>query len=380
MDKIDNINVQRILWCCDYKRISIDDLSRALGIAKNTIDKLIEGSDSLTYNQLRKLANYFDRGVLFFLEETPLVDNQVLSAAFRTIANQKFNLDSSTKALVERAEKQREIYAALVEDLDDPPPLFVSPEISEEPVRAAAQVRRWLGLSDRNDFKSFRAAIENKGILVFLTNGFQGKWQIPKQNPILGFSLYDPRLPLVVVKKAQQESRQSFTLMHELAHILSHRSSVIDDESDFALYTGNERVANEFAAHVLLPDSFLNQINLQEKPGSAEQFDDWLRIYRNRWGVSTEVMLLRLLSSHRVSQGEYDDYKYWVSSRQDVENAEGVRLYRHREPRNIFGDRYVRSVLEALDQERITINKASKFLDGLKLSDIRKLESYCATH
>ncbi len=380
MDKIDNINVQRILWCCDYKRISIDDLSRALGIAKNTIDKLIEGSDSLTYNQLRKLANYFDRGVLFFLEETPLVDNQVLSAAFRTIANQKFNLDSSTKALVERAEKQREIYAALVEDLDDPPPLFVSPEISEEPVRAAAQVRRWLGLSDRNDFKSFRAAIENKGILVFLTNGFQGKWQIPKQNPILGFSLYDPRLPLVVVKKAQQESRQSFTLMHELAHILIHRSSVIDDESDFALYTGNERVANEFAAHVLLPDSFLNQINLQEKPGSAEQFDDWLRIYRNRWGVSTEVMLLRLLSSHRVSQGEYDDYKYWVSSRQDVENAEGVRLYRHREPRNIFGDRYVRSVLEALDQERITINKASKFLDGLKLSDIRKLESYCATH
>ena len=380
MDKIENINVQRILWCCDFKRVSIDDLSRALGIAKNTIDKLIDGSDSLTYNQLRKLANYFDRGVLFFLEETPPVDSQVLSAAFRTIANQKVDLDSSTKALVQRAEKQREIYAALVEDLDDPPPPFVPPDISEEPIRASAQVRKWLGLSDRNDFKSFRAAIENKGILVFLTNGFQGKWQIPKKNPILGFSLYDPKLPLVVVKKAQQESRQSFTLMHELAHILIHRASVIDDESDFASYTGHERVANEFAAHVLLPDSLLSQIQLQEKPSNVEQFDDWLRIYRNRWGVSTEVMLLRLLSNHRVSQDEYDDYKYWMSSRQDVENTDGVRLYRHREPRNIFGDRYVRSVLEALDQERITINKASKFLDGLKLSDIRKLESYCATY
>jgi Zn-dependent peptidase ImmA (M78 family) len=168
--------------------------------------------------------------------------------------------------------------------------------------------------------------------------------------------------------------------MHELAHILLHRASVIDDESDFASRIGQERAANEFAANVLLPDSFLLRIDLERKPGDVGAYDDWLSAYRRQWGVSSEVILIRLVSRGRISQQEYDEYKAWVFSRQEVEVAEGVRMYRHREPRNIFGDRYVRSVLEALDQQRITINKASKFLDGLKLSDIRKLESYCATH
>ena len=85
------------------------------------------------------------------------------------------------------------------------------------------------------------------------------------------------------------------------------------------------------------------------------------------------------MSSRRVSRTEYEGYKTWVQRQPHDRPSEGVRLYRHREPRNIFGDRYVRSVLEALDQDRITINKASKFLDGLQLKDIHKLEAYCAT-
>lgn len=379
MDKIDNINVDRILWGCANQRITTDDLARQVGISKTTMDKLIENQDSITFNQLKKIADYFGRGVLFFLEDSPVDEDRLFSPAFRTIANQKIDLDPGIKAIIERAEKQRDVYVSLIGDEQDDIPRFSPIEMPDAPEEAAIRARQWLGIRENNDFASFREAIESKGILVFLTNGYRGKWQIPKSNPILGFSLYDESLPLIVVKKARRESRQNFTLMHELAHILIHRQSVIDDEKDFTTYTGKERAANRFAAHLLAPQEFLSQVALSDKPHQVDQFDQWLRPYRERWGVSTEMMLLRLMDIDAVQKEEYQAYKAWFTESEDEEQSRGTRIYRHREPRNIFGDRYVRSVLNALDRDKITLNKASKFLDGIKVSDIRKLEAYCAS-
>lgn len=378
MDKIQNINVQRIRWCCDFSRITTETLAQNVGIAGTTMEKFLEGEDSLTYNQLKKIADYFSRGILFFLDDSPLRSTDALSTAFRTISNERIDLDNKMKALIERAERQRDVYAAMIEDLEESPQ-YVRPDVSSNPSTAALQVREWLGLGEHNNFASYRAAVEEKGILVFLTNGFQGKWQIPKLNPILGFSLYDDKLPLIVVKKTEQEARQAFTLMHELAHIILHRTSIVDDESDLSSHEGLERAANQFAAHLLLPNGLLSQISLNVKPDDPSEFDNWLSAYRRQWGISTEVILIQLMASRLVSRTEYEGYKSWMQRQPHDRPSEGVRLYRHREPRNIFGDRYVRSVLDALDQDRITINKASKFLDGLQLKDIRKLEAYCAT-
>jgi len=91
--------------------------------------------------------------------------------------------------------------------------------------QAANAARQWLGLADTNDFESYREAIEAKGVLVFRSNGYNGKWQIAKENPILGFALYDEVCPVIVVKKQPWETQQCFTLMHELGHILLHKAS-----------------------------------------------------------------------------------------------------------------------------------------------------------
>ena len=45
--------------------------------------------------------------------------------------------------------------------------------------------------------------------------------------------------------------------------------------------------------------------------------------------------------------------------------------YRNREPKHIFGDGYVRTVLDALNSRRITLAKASTYLDNLKISDLQ---------
>lgn len=61
-----------------------------------------------------------------------------------------------------------------------------------------------------------------------------------------------------------------------------------------------------------------------------------------------------------------------------IERINGGRDARFREPSHIFGDRFVRTVLDALNGRYITLAKASRYLDGLKINDLHQLERFYA--
>lgn len=379
MERIQSINPDRITWCCADHGITLGELATELGIATASMERVMAG-EGMTFNQLRKIAEYFGRGVLFFLEDEPVDEAQVHTPQFRTLANQKPELSAKLKALIERVEKQREVYRSLREDLDDADrPQFSPPDLFQQDPRAAARIaRQWLGLSDHNDFDTYREALESRGVLVFRSNGYNGKWQIAKENPILGFSLYDLTCPVIVVKKLEWEPRQSFTLMHELGHLLLHKTSSIDDERDFQSHQGREREANAFAGHLLVPDAFLASIQDAERPDEASLYDEWLAQPRKAWGVSGEVILRRLLDAGRLPQNQYEAYRQWREQAVVTQEERGNRKYRNREPKHIFGDTFVRTVLDALYAKHITLAKASSYLDSLKIKDLHQLERHYA--
>jgi len=339
VDRIQSINPERIAWCCQDYGITPDKLAFDLGIAGATIDRMMAGEDGLSFRQLQKIAEYFGRGVLFFLETGPVDDKQIHTPQFRTLANQKTELTPDFKKLIERVEKQRAVYLSLLEDLDETERLrFNPPDITHKTPQEAAQiVRKWLNLPDKNSFDTYREALEEQGILVFLSNGYNGKWQIPKQNPILGFTLYDPVCPLIFIKKQPSEAQRSFTLMHELGHLLMNKSSSIDDEYDLHSHQGMERTANAFAGHLLVPEALLEQ-------------------------------------------SQYNEYRQWRGGLVFEHTEGGSRAYRYREPANVFGLPFVRTVLQALNARHITLVKASSYLDSLKLKDMHQLESFCGSH
>lgn len=380
MERIQSINSARIAWCCADLGITLDQLAADTGIAPATMEHVMAGTDGMTFNQLRKVADHFGRGVLFFLEEGAVDEAQVHSPQFRTLANQKPELSANLKALIERVERQREVYLSLREDLDDADrPRFMPPELSAENLAEAARIaRQWLGLSEQNNFDSYREALESRGVLVFRSNGYAGKWQIAKNNPILGFSLYDAVCPVIVVKKLDWDTRQSFTLMHELGHLLLHKTSSIDDEHDMKSHRGHEREANAFAGYLLVPDAFLAGINDAERPDDVSQYDYWLGHQRKAWGVSGEMILRRLLDAGRLPRSRYEAYRKWSAESVIEVSDGGNREWRHREPRHIFGDTFVRTVLDSLYARHITLAKASSYLDNLKIKDLHQLERYYA--
>ena len=213
---------------------------------------------------------------------------------------------------------------------------------------------------------------------MFRSNGYNGKWQIAKKNPILGFSLYDLTCPVIVVKKQDWDTRQSFTLMHELGHLLLHKTSSIDDARDLQSHRGHEREANAFAGHLLVPDHFLASILDVERPDEVSQYDYWLERQRRAWGVSGEVILRLLMDAGRLPQRQYEAYRQWCDQSATVQKDGGSREYRHREPRHIFGDTFIRTVLDALYARHITLAKASSYLDSLQIKDLHQLERYYA--
>jgi len=380
MERIQSINPQRLAWCYDNHGITPQELASQLGIAPRRLEAVMAGEDGLTFNQLRQIADYFGRGVLFFLEEGPVDDAQIHTPQFRTLANQKPALSPNLKMLIQRAEKQREIYLTLREELDDADWVhFTPPDLSTANLPEAARLaRQWLGLVAENNFEAYRTAVEAKGILVFQSNGYSGKWQIAKDDPTLGFTLYDPSSPMIVIKKQRWETRQTFTLMHELGHLLLHQTSAIDDEQDiYDPHTAREREANAFAGQLLVPDPFLATIIDRERPDDVAQYDEWLAQPRRAWGVSSEVILRRLLDVGRLPPGEYQAYRQWWRQSRTAPEGRGNRQYRYREPKHIFGNAFVRTVLDALNAQHITLAKASSYLDNLKIQDLHKLEQHC---
>jgi len=379
MERIHGINAERLQWCCRQAGMSPEELAGALKIAPATLARALEGENCLTVNQLKKIANYFSRGMLFFLEPGPVDDATVHSVQFRTLENQKPDLGIRLQALVERVEFQRQVYISLLEDLGEetnqswyPRDLDLNPRNLKQ---AAAKIRAWLRLPERLNFETLRQAVERKGVLVFVSNGYAGAWQIPKESRVRGFSLFFNAFPIILVRKQRSEGAQAFTLIHELAHLLLHRESFIDDELDLDSREGHEQQANRLAGNLLVPDIYLDEVDLADFPEvDVEAYDNYLREYARRWCVSPEVILRRLVDERVMPRERYQAYRGWKRTVPAPEGPDGGFRYRYNEPVRIFGKPYVGAVLDALHTNQISLARASSYLDNLKIGHIRRLE------
>ena len=103
MERIHSINSERIAWCCDDHGVTLDVLAAEVGVSLAGLHRIMEGQPGgFTFGQLSKIARYFGRGVLFFLEHTPINAEKVHTHEFRTLANQKPELSAKLRALSKR--------------------------------------------------------------------------------------------------------------------------------------------------------------------------------------------------------------------------------------------------------------------------------------
>ena len=380
------INPNRLQWCINTSKIDILSLSNNVNISMTTLEKAMAGQAVLSVKQLEKLANFFKRSLLFFLESGEVQEQKIYSPQFRNINNQKPIHSPKLRTFIERIEKQRQIYLGLMEDLDEPVNYSWLPDFAlntDNIKQASCRVRKWLNLPDIANFNVLRQAIENKGIMVFVFNDYNKQWQIDKNESIYGLSLFYDIFPIIAIKKQVNEDTQSFTLIHELAHLLLHKESVIDSKEDFYSYQGKEKNVNEFTNNLLVPDEFLSQINIEELLNKEiTEYDHYLRNYKKNWCVNTEIILIRLLKNKKIARHHYQVYKQFKNVQKEnkqikLPNKKPIsQKYQYKEIIDMFGKPFIYAIFDSLRNQKITLSKASTYLDNIKINDIHQLEQY----
>ncbi len=206
MDRLGPINFQRLRWCSDDFGVSPEDVGERIHVPPDRWNPVLKGDEGLTFAQLRSMANFFGRGVLFFLESGAVNASQVRTPAFRSITNDEPELSPEVKAIIERAERYRLNYLAMREEIGEESDVrFKAPKASTSDLsETASAIRRWLGIEESTQvsksFGYYREKVENKGILVIRTTGYLGAWRFPPKSTVIGFSLWYDVCPVIVVR------------------------------------------------------------------------------------------------------------------------------------------------------------------------------------
>jgi len=331
--------------------------------------------------QLRKLANVYKRPLAAFFLPAPPTTPAPLHDFRRLPLDMTHALSPALLLEMRRARRRRAVALELLDELDQPVlELALRGSIDVDPDALAAGVRAWLHVSldeqsrwtgDYDALNGWIVAFERQGVLVFQTGDVS-------LDEMRGFSLNERRLPVIVLNAKDRPRGRVFTLMHECVHVITSRGGVCDPLR-IGRWAQNpdeqvEVFCNRVAGAILVPaDALLNHPRVIRAPGPQEWDDDTIQVLAERFAVSREVILRRLLILDRTTDEFYEQKReeYLAQYRQADERARGrpvpVPFFRLALRDN--GRRYTGLVLDALERERITLADVSDYL-GVRLKHL----------
>lgn len=367
-------------WARTTCGLSVADVAQMLKRPSEEIEAWESGDEAPTYPQLEKLAYQIYKRPLavFFLPSPP--EEVMPQREFRTLPD--VDLETLSRDTYLHIRRAHAYQIALKELFDNRNPAdrciwrSLVASASKTVTEQAAAIREFLGIkiedqitwkSDETALKKWRQAIESVGVFVFKA-AF-------KQEDISGFCLMDENLPVVYLNNSTSKTRQTFSLLHELAHLLIGRKnglSKFDPSYIDRLPLGEkkiERFCNAVAAEVLIPSAdFLQQA--AQFPGSVENASEALfSALAARYGVSREAVLRRFLDQGRVSQVFYESKaKLWAAQKN---KSSGGSWYLNQGA--YLSDRFTKEVVSRHYRHQITLEQAADFL-GVKPKSFAGLE------
>lgn len=365
--KVENINKDILYQCREQIGLSLFEVGKKI----NKITAIEDGLRKPTFNQLNTLAELYKVPRWVFVSDTLPEEYQFNKAvtAFRQFADDRTELFSNHKvrSLTTKVERLRNLILELRDDMGetiepfDPPVLqnIASPNIT------AKQVREWLGIAESLDFPEWKEKLESKGIFVFMTSKYKD-WSHIDKELFRGLALYHQTLPVIIINDSDSKKAQSFTLFHELGHLL-RKESAIDDWDD--LNKQEEKWCDELAGNVLMP---VDQFRAAVHDIGVGDLDAVKSIARG-FKASAYACLVRLRQLQIIDQATYTDFEYQLKEeyaklqKKLKKSNRGPSRNRPREVLDQYGHIYVNVVFQAYRNQEIGLHKLCR-LFGLKKS------------
>ncbi len=371
-------------WARESAHLSLEEVAKRFDKPVEEINAWESGAAAPSYAQLEKLAyELYKRPLAIFFLPSPPSELRP-EAEFRALPDADLRrLSRETVFLIRRARA----YQASLQELfggrsPNAEPVWrrVSLDSSKSIADQAAAVRAVLGVPpigaaewgapDGDDaLKLWRKAIEAGGVFVFKDTF--------KQREISGFCLADPELPVVMINNSTSKTRQIFSLLHELAHVLTNRRAISTfDDAPLARLAPPEqtieRFCNQIAAEILVPgQDFAVQVAGLPRNIEALTSDEFAAL-AERYRVSREVILRRFRDADRVSQSFYEERKREWDGQRPEKDGSGGNFYLTKGA--YLSERLMSEVFARYSRRQITVDEAADFI-GVKPKHVDELES-----
>lgn len=374
---VSGINGKILIWARERSGQTIAQVAAALGRGPEEIEAWEAETGAPTYPQLEALAyRVYKRPIaIFFFPEPP--DEPDPEHSFRTLP--RFEVEDLSADTRYKVRQARALQLALHElhGGTNPAPRQIFREVKPAGLTVAdvaTRVRKYLDVdlktqrevwkTPEDALKSWRNAVEEVGVYVF-KNTF-------KQNDVSGFCLYDAEFPLIYVNNSTAKTRQIFTVLHELGHILLATNGVTKRNDNYIKkLSGEEReieiFCNRFATECLLPTAEIKKVALSADDATVAEI-------AARYKVSRQVVLLRLLSLGMVTQAHYDtkaaEWKADYEGKQAGDEG-GGNYYNTQTA--YLGERFLRLVFGKYYEGKISIEQLADMLN-VRVSSVPGLE------
>ena len=269
-------------------------------------------------------------------------------------------------------EQLRKFILDLRNEIGEPVDSFNPPSTKSgiSPKDAAAATRAWLEVEENHDLTEWKGMLEEKNVFIFMASKYQG-WSHIGKNKFRGLSLYHSTLPIIIINDADAKKAQSFTLFHELGHLL-RQENMLDSWDENNQQT--ETWCNQFAGNVLMPTApFRNVANDVNNLESVKRIS-------NKFKVSPYAGLVRLKELRIIDQSTYSSFEHDLNSEyanlQDKlkRSAGGPQRNRAKEVLNQYGRIYTNAVVQSYRNQEIGLHKLCKLFDLKRASHALDLE------
>lgn len=364
------VNGELLAWARIEHGLSIEEAARSLNVKIEKLELWEQGDALPTLNQLRNLANLYQRTpASFMLRDTPTGDGHRRPTDFRSFSGEAPDFGRALAREVARARDRRrhlmqvqEPAHNLLPDLRD---VMSEPEAAAQQIRAQmnVSVERQASLRNANAaLEVWIGCVEALGIVVF---------QMSRVSPEVcrGFSLYEDIWPIVVLNGAEGVGARQFTLFHEMAHVLSRTSAVCDVWHE----RGIEAMCNAFAAEVLMPRPALKALAQRGSPLTHGEVANYFKVSQS--AAAVRLRTLGMLSQHDLDELLAQAREAAIAQREAAKAKErqGGPSPHLLKVRNL-GPRFVTAVLDAMHEERISALEAAQILES-KVQALDKLEA-----
>jgi Zn-dependent peptidase ImmA (M78 family) len=273
---------------------TVEEIAKKIKTTVTKVKEVEEGLASFTLTQIKKLADVYHRSLAAFFTDT--------LPAMPALTDFRVNREKRLTPQVYIAERRAYYIANKLAELTDKRSQFPDFPETLNPDELALEFRNYLKVTLLKSKKPEELLTHYKQILEerFLISIIE----LPlKAEDVRGFSIFAD-ISMVVLNEEDNPSIKLFSLFHEIYHLLKRTSGICS--IDIEQKDGDiEASCNLFSAEFLVPLD-----DLKEECKKFTQLDEsTISELSEIYGVSKQVIMLRLLWLGYIHKERYEDFK-----------------------------------------------------------------------